>query len=223
MLLAKLFTTRDSGVSEPPFDSLNLAFHVGDDPAFVAVNRLKVAAPPIAFMNQVHGSTVVVVDSLSPQEPTADAMITQTKNLALAVMVADCIPLLLWDKALTTIAAVHVGRRGLVNGVALSTLNLMKELGAIDVCAEIGPSICGKCYEVGADIFDEVVSGHPSAASTTVIRTKALDLPRALENVLRAKSVEVSRSSQCTVENAHYFSYRRAPITGRQAGLIWLS
>jgi len=222
-LLVKQFTTRESGVSKAPFDSLNLALHVGDDPANVIHNRSLVNAPSLSFMNQVHGATIVVVDSLSSIEPTADAMITQEKDLALAVLVADCIPLLLWDRAQTTVAVVHVGRRGLVHSIALSTLTLMKEMGASDICAEIGPSICGTCYEVGQDVFDEVVHVHPSAASQTPRGTLALDLPRALALALHGQGVEVAQSNVCTVENTQYFSYRRDSLTGRQAGLIWRS
>ena len=222
-MLVRQFTTREAGVSKAPFDSLNLALHVGDDSNDVMRNRSLVDAPSLAFMNQVHGSTIVVVDSLSSIEPTADAMVTQQKNLALAVLVADCIPLLMWDRAETTVAAVHVGRRGLVHLIALSTLTLMKEMGATDICAEIGPAICGACYEVGQDVFDEVVQNRSSAASKTLRGTLALNLPRALETALVDQGVEVIQSNVCTVENEKYFSYRRDSVTGRQAGLIWLT
>ena len=198
-----------------------MALHVGDDPLVVAQNRddLKALSAPLQFMNQVHGDDVVVVNELI-SEPTADALITQNPDIALAVMVADCIPLLLVSDLV--IAAVHVGRRGLVNGIALKTVSKMRELGAIDIRAELGPSICGKCYEVPQDLADEVALLHPVASSMSGIGSPALDLPRALVAALDSVDVSSQVSSVCTLENHDYFSYRRHNITGRTAGVIWL-
>ena len=198
-----------------------MALHVGDDPLVVAQNRddLKALSAPLQFMNQVHGDDVVVVDELI-SEPTADALITQNPDIALAVMVADCIPLLLVSDLV--IAAVHVGRRGLVNGIALKTVSKMRELGAIDIRAELGPSICGKCYDVPQDLADEVALLHPVASSMSGIGSPALDLPRALVAALDSVDVSSQVSSVCTLENHDYFSYRRHNITGRTAGVIWL-
>ncbi len=216
-----LFTDRRNGHSRAPYESFNLALHVGDDPLVVAQNRddLKALSAPLQFMNQVHGDDVVVVDELI-SEPTADALITQNPDIALAVMVADCIPLLLVSDLV--IAAVHVGRRGLVNGIALKTVSKMRELGAIDIRAELGPSICGKCYEVPQDLADEVALLHPVASSMSGIGSPALDLPRALVAALDSVDVSSQVSSVCTLENHDYFSYRRHNITGRTAGVIWL-
>ncbi len=216
-----LFTDRRNGHSRAPYESFNLALHVGDDPLVVAQNRddLKALSAPLQFMNQVHGDDVVVVNELI-SEPTADALITQNPDIALAVMVADCIPLLLVSDLV--IAAVHVGRRGLVNGIALKTVSKMRELGAIDIRAELGPSICGKCYEVPQDLADEVALLHPVASSMSGIGSPALDLPRALVAALDSVDVSSQVSSVCTLENHDYFSYRRHNITGRTAGVIWL-
>ena len=216
-----LFTDRRNGHSRAPYESFNLALHVGDDPLVVAQNRdeLKALSAPLQFMNQVHGDDVVVVNELI-SEPTADALITQNPDIALAVMVADCIPLLL--VADLVIAAVHVGRRGLVNGIALKTVSKMRELGASDIRAELGPSICGKCYEVPQDLADEVALLHPVASSMSGIGSPALDLPRALVAALEAVGVSSQVSPVCTLENPNYFSYRRHNITGRTAGVIWL-
>jgi YfiH family protein len=170
-------------------------------------------------MNQVHGDAVVVIDDFV-NEPTADALITQNPHIALAVMVADCIPLLLVSDSV--IAAVHVGRRGLVNGIAVKTVNKMRELGASHIRAELGPSICGKCYEVPQDLADEVALLHPVAMSMTIFSSPALDLPRALVAALEAVGVSSQVSAVCTLENPNYFSYRRHNITGRTAGVIWL-
>jgi YfiH family protein len=217
------FTNRTGGLSTGAFHSLNLALHVDDDPTVVAKNRQvleKDLAMPVAYMNQVHGNALSEVDLRPENAPTADALITRRKGLALAVMVADCIPLLMAHTS--AVAAVHVGRRGLVNGVARETLTALRAIDSSPITAVIGPSICGSCYEVSEDIFNEVVDLHPAAASLTTEGTHALDLVQALIEVLRAESVTVVNESRCTVEDPTLYSYRRDGVTGRQAGVIWL-
>jgi YfiH family protein len=217
------FTNRTGGLSTGAFHSLNLALHVEDDPGTVIQNRKIVEeelAMPVAYMNQVHGEAVVEVDAPLLIAPTADALITRQKNLALAVMVADCIPLLMAHSS--AVAAVHVGRRGLVNGVALETLTALRAIDSSPITAVIGPSICGSCYEVSEDLFNEVVDLHPAATSRTTEGTRALDLVQALIEVLRAESVTVIDESRCTVEDPTLYSYRRDGVTGRQTGVIWL-
>ena len=170
-------------------------------------------------MNQVHGDEVVEVKSLI-DDPTCDALITTVPGIALAVMVADCIPLLLSSS--TVVAAVHVGRRGLMNSIALKAVEAMRALGAEQIHAQLGASICGRCYEVPQVLADEVVAKHPSASSLTNNLTPALDLPRALIADLVAHGVTYEASTICTLENDEYFSYRRHNITGRNAGVVWL-
>jgi len=121
-----------------------------------------------------------------------------------------------------SVAAVHVGRRGLVNGVALHTLSAMKEMGATEISAEIGPAICGECYEVSEEIYQEVVQLHPAAAAHTPHETKSLDLPKALTVLLQRESVAVKNLNICTRESDQHFSYRRNGQTGRQIGAISL-
>jgi YfiH family protein len=200
---------------------LNLAQHVGDSAETVARNRelLSKITGPIQFMNQVHGDEVVEVKSIG-DDPTCDALITRAPGIALAVMVADCIPLLL--SASTVIGAVHVGRRGLMNSVAVKAVDAMRNLGADQIHAQLGPSICGRCYEVPQELADEVVAKHPAASSLTNNLTPALDLPRALIADLVASGVTYEASTICTLENDEYFSYRRHNITGRNAGVVWL-
>lgn len=218
------FTNRNGGLSLPPYSSKNLAFHVGDDQEVVRGNRELVEADfgPTIYMNQVHGDSVVVVDGIPTVEVTADALVTTQSNIALAVLVADCIPLLLWDEAKSCVAAVHVGRRGLVSGIAEKTIEIMRAMGASDIHALLGPSICGRCYEVGADIFQGVVEAFPDAESRTSNGSFALDLPRALYFQLTRMDVRVIASKKCTVEDLEFYSYRRDGITGRQAGVIRL-
>lgn len=197
---------------------MNLGAHVGDDPAVVASNRALLG--PTQFMNQVHGYEVVVISHLLDQDPTCDAMITMTRGIQLAVMVADCIPLLLISKE--AVAAVHVGRAGLVNRVAIKTLHQMRSLGAIEVHAILGPSICGRCYEVPFDMQQDVIADHPRAYATTGHGTPSLDLPAALIADLLSEGVSYEASAVCTLEDPLYYSHRRNNPTGRFAGVVSL-
>ena len=215
-----IFTNRLGGVSKSPFDSANLGDHVGDNPSDVAENRSQLESQigmPVSFMNQVHGDTVILVEN-NQTTPTCDALITTERKLAVAVMVADCIPLLL--KSDVAVAAVHVGRKGLMNGIARKTIDAMRDLGAEVIHSYIGPSICGGCYEVGLDIFEEVVSKYPTSDSSKRSGKKTLDLVAGLKTDL--KDTVLLDLSSCVLEDKHTFSYRRDGITGRQAGVIWL-
>ena len=216
------FTNRHGGFSHGDYASWNLATHVGDDEAVVEKNReeLRERVGNIAVMSQVHGDAVVVVDQLPDEVPVCDALITSNSDLALVVMVADCIPLLLRSESL--VAAVHVGRAGLMNSIALKTVAKMRDLGAIKISGTIGPAICGSCYEVPQELHDQVIAVHPLASSRTAIGTPALDLPKALMAALAQVDVLVTSSAECTLENEEYFSFRRNNKTGRQAGVIKL-
>lgn len=211
-----LFTDRRGGVSLGVYESLNLALHVGDDPQTVAANRSLIG--PAQFMNQVHGDEIVIVESITDQTPTCDGLITTKSNLALAVMVADCIPLLLVSKE--AVGAIHVGRAGLVNQIALKAIATMRSLGAIDIHAILGPSICGACYEVPFEMQQNVVEQHPRAFATTRKGTPGLDLPKALIADLLSAGVSYEASTICTMENELYFSHRRQNPTGRFAGVV---
>lgn len=211
-----LFTDRRGGVSLGVYESLNLALHVGDDPQTVAANRSLIG--PAQFMNQVHGDEIVIVESITDQTPICDGLITTKSNLALAVMVADCIPLLLVSKE--AVGAIHVGRAGLVNQIALKAIATMRSLGAIDIHAILGPSICGACYEVPFEMQQDVVEQHPRAFTTTRKGTPGLDLPKALIADLLSAGVSYEASTICTMENELYFSHRRQNPTGRFAGVV---
>jgi YfiH family protein len=216
--LPHLFTDRRGGASLGVYESLNLALHVGDDPQTVAANRSLIG--PAQFMNQVHGEEIVIVESITDQIPTCDGLITTRTNLALAVMVADCIPLLLVSKE--AVGAIHVGRAGLVNQIALKAIATMRSLGAIDIHAILGPSICGACYEVPFEMQQDVVEQHPRAFATTRKGTPGLDLPKALIADLLSAGVSCEASTICTMENELYFSHRRQNPTGRFAGVVSL-
>ncbi len=212
------FTDRRGGESLGVYESLNLALHVGDDPSTVARNRAVIG--DTQFMNQVHGDSVLVIDSVDAQTPTCDGLITTKPNLQLAVMVADCIPLLLVSKE--AVGAIHVGRAGLVNRIALKAIQVMRTAGAIDIHAILGPSICGSCYEVPFEMQQEVMQEHPRAFATTRKGTPALDLPKALIADLVAADVSYEASTVCTFEDELYFSHRRQNPTGRFVGVVSL-
>jgi polyphenol oxidase len=220
--LFTLFTDRYGGVSAPPYDFLNFGNHVGDDPVAVANNRQALISRlgPTIFMNQVHGDQFVIVDATTSEQPTCDALITTAPGLSLAVQVADCIPLLI--HAGGVVAAVHVGRKGLLNKISLKVMSEMKNLGGENFTAWIGPHICGRCYEVSEDIYHEVISLYPLSASKTIEDTFSLDLARALSDELTVHGVNVQTSQVCTVESMDHFSYRRDGITGRTLGVIAL-
>jgi YfiH family protein len=216
------FTNRTGGASSGAFASLNLGTHVADDLNTVLANRELLAAEigPIQYMSQVHGNRVAIIEEVTDEDPTADALVTGIPGVSLAVQVADCIPLLLYSPQ--SVAAVHVGRKGLVNGVALAAIEVMRDMGSLEITAIMGPSICGPCYEVPQEIYDEVVALHPRAQSMTAQGTPALDLPAALRAVLESAGVPIIDEFRCTSENSDLYSYRRDGVTGRQAGVISL-
>jgi YfiH family protein len=200
----------------------NLALHTGDDPQLVMGNRdhlrQQLHVEALQFMDQSHSDVVRVVNSLSDRDIPADALVTQEPGLGLAVLVADCIPLLLSSP--TCVAAVHVGRVGMTNGIVDKTLDIMEGLGAKGIFAWIGPSICGKCYEVSPEMYEEVTTFFPAAATSPEAHT--LDLPRGTIEILREREIETHALGLCTFEDSHFFSYRRDKSIGRQAGVISL-
>ncbi len=233
-----MFTTRAGGVSTAPWDDLNLALHVGDDPRHVRANRDLLAAQlgtaRVTFPNQVHGSRVMVIDASwqVPEDlavvdaPGADAIVTTRRDFAIGVLVADCIPVLLADADARVGAVAHVGRRGLAAGVLQSTVAAMVACGARPgaVVAAIGPGICGGCYEVPVEMRDEIESVVPGTAATTRTGTPSLDLTGGAAQVLRVSGIEdVRATGVCTFEDPRFYSYRRDGVTGRFAGVVVLA
>jgi YfiH family protein len=221
--MGTFFTDRLGGASSDEYASLNLGDHVGDDLEVVVGNRALVSAKfgSTQYMNQVHGNRVAIIEEVTDEVPTADALVTGIPGITLAVMVADCIPLLLKSK--DAVAAVHVGRKGLLNRVAEKAIDVMREISDAQISAIIGPAICGKCYEVSPEIFSEVTASHPESASQTRSNTPSLDLVAALISDLGKLGItEIDNQSRCTLEDKDLYSYRRDGATGRQAGLVWL-
>jgi YfiH family protein len=220
-------TDRHGGVSEPPYESLNLATHVGDDPAVVAENRTRLIAAlgvPVAWMEQVHGVAVAVVDTPSEPPPQADVLVSRTRGLALGVLVADCTPVMAADPAAGVIGVAHAGRKGLALGVIPALLEAMAREGATDVIARVGPSVCGRCYPVPSEMQDEVARAVPGARSTARDGSPSLEIAAGVVDQLTAAGVTVEWLPECSVETADLFSYRRdGGVTGRYAGLVWLA
>ena len=233
-----VFTTRHGGVSLPPHDELNLAYHVDDDWDRAFANRNLVAAATgnrldrSSFVHQVHGNAVVTV---APQQVgtvrlrqgrrDADALVTTAVAAPLVILVADCLPVLLADPVARVVGAAHAGRRGVVSGVVTATIEAMIEAGAHpgDVRAAIGPGVCADCYEVPATMADEVEAAVPGSAATTRTGSPSVDLVAGVRYQLAALGVaHISVDGRCTVETPELFSYRRDRVTGRFAGLVWL-
>ncbi len=217
-------------MSAPPFDSFNLGDHVGDDPAAVAANRARLAAAigvagdHVVWMNQVHGDHVEVVDAprTEPVDAT-DALVTATAGLALAVVTADCVPVLMADAKAGVVGAAHAGRVGAAKGVVLRTLEAMLNLGAHpqDVSVVLGPAVSGPNYEVPQQMADDVEARLPGSRTTTAAGTPALDLRAGIaRQLIEAGVTDIDIDPRCTVADENLFSHRRGAPTGRLASLV---
>ncbi|MFF1413212.1 peptidoglycan editing factor PgeF [Streptomyces sp. NPDC058289] len=229
------FTDRWGGVSAVPYEELNLGGAVGDDPAAVRANRaaaakaLGIAPDRVVWMNQVHGRDVAVVDGpWGPDReeiPAVDAVVTARRGLALAVLTADCTPVLLADPVAGIAGAAHAGRPGLVAGVVGAAVEAMVSLGAdpARMVARTGPAVCGRCYEVPAEMRAAVAEVVPAAYAETSWGTPAVDVVAGVHAQLAEAGVaDIERSPFCTLESRDHFSYRRDRMTGRLAGYVWL-
>jgi YfiH family protein len=226
------FTDRHGGYSNGDFASFNLARHVGDDDELVAANRaalaqvLGLSGERLSFVSQVHGTTVHTItdeNDLRQAPVEADAQVTTLAGIGLSIMVADCTPVMLADAEAGIISAVHAGRQGMAAGVVRAAVARMREAGAEQIHAVIGPSVCPRCYEVSDALRTEVAEIEPTAASVSVTGTPALDVAGAVAEQLRRDGVTIDHFSRtCTRESDDLFSYRRQQRTGRFAGIIWL-
>jgi polyphenol oxidase len=231
--IRRVTTTRAGGVSAPPFDTFNLGDHVGDDPSAVDTNRKRLTAAlglnAVVWMNQVHGDHVVVVDG--PLEAGAgvvdktDALVTTTSRLALAVVTADCVPVLMGDARAGVVAAVHAGRVGAQKGVVARTVEAMLRLGARvdDISVLLGPAVSGRNYEVPEEMAAEVEATLPGSRTTTSRGTPGLDLRAGIARQLTALGITaIDIDPRCTVDDRNLFSHRRDAPTGRLASLVWM-
>jgi len=224
------FTSRQGGASSSPFDGLNLGAATGDAPEAVERNRFDVARSVgvqrerLLFMNQCHGTEVVVVDAPWGDDiPGADGLITTRDDLALAVLVADCVPVLLADRAAGVVGAVHAGRPGMTSGIVGRAVETMRSQGATEIVAAVGPSVCGRCYEVPESMRNAAAAVSPVGATVSWSGTPAIDVGAGVVDQLRGQGVAVTWVAGCSREDERLFSYRRAGRTGRFAGIVRLS
>jgi YfiH family protein len=229
-----VFTTRLGGVSAAPWDSFNVATHVGDAPESVVANRkllrekLRLPTEP-AWLNQVHGVDVVDLDAAHPlaAPPTADASFTRAANRVCAIMVADCLPVLFASRDGQTIGAAHAGWRGLAKGVLESTVHAMG-VAPDELSAWLGPAISREYFEVGDEVREAFVNEDVAASSLFTRNGRGrwqADLPGLARRRLSALGVhDVSGGGWCTfAERARFYSHRRDGKGGRLAALIWKS
>jgi YfiH family protein len=223
-----VFTDRHGGVSRAPYESANLAQHVGDDAATVTENRRLVAerlalVPPTRWVevNQVHGREVVTLDDPETRvDADADAIVTACRDRPLVIFTADCAPIaLVADGA---VGAVHAGWGGLHAGVVERAVDALRRLTPGPITAVLGPCIHPERYEFGADLLDRMVAHFgPVVAGRTSDGTPAFDIPAAVRIALaRAGVDEVDDVGVCTAASNDYFSYRRDGVTGRQAMFV---
>jgi len=223
-------TTRHAGVSKGPYDSLNLADHVGDTAAAVRRNRvtiqhqLNLPGRP-AWLNQVHGDRAVDAAN-SGERPSADAGFTDQPHVVCAVLTADCLPVLFCDRRGTRVAAAHAGWRGLASGVLESTVRAL-DTDPGQLMAWLGPAIGPGAFEVGGEVRRVFVEQHAEAAGAFLARPHGhwlADLYQlARIRLLASGLTALYGGGFCTfTDRQRFYSYRRDGMTGRMASLIWL-
>jgi purine-nucleoside/S-methyl-5'-thioadenosine phosphorylase / adenosine deaminase len=216
-------------MSAPPYDTLNVGDHVGDDPAAVGENRARVAvaaglAGPAqwVWLDQVHGVRVHVATEPTPEPPEADAAVTATTGLPIAVLTADCAPVALaCDNA---VGVVHAGHRGLEHGVIQAAVAALREIGTGTVRAYLGPCIRPARYEFGPSDLERLVARFgPRVEGRTREGKPAFDVPAAVRAALAECGVaDLADAGICTAESGAHFSYRRDGVTGRQVTIAML-
>ncbi|MFK5688975.1 polyphenol oxidase family protein [Ornithinimicrobium sp. LYQ92] len=243
-----LVTDRHGGSSRGPYGELNLGAHVGDLPEAVETNRHRLAHAlglrlgDLRLMDQQHGCSVALTPGTgtgtavatastalttastdaAPPAPAADALVGDRADEALVVLVADCVPVLLVDRTAGLAAAVHAGRPGLLAGVVPAAVQALTDLGARDLEAVVGPSVCPLCYEVPAELRDRAAEVVPAAVAVSRSGTPAIDVGAGVVDQLTAAGVVLRRLPGCTRERPDLYSYRRDGSTGRFAGVVRL-
>ena len=242
--LAAGFTTRNGGSSRPPYNSLNLGFGSGDQQSQVEANRAVVARsfglePHLLLtVKQVHGSEILVIDQPNPevshfQRVESDAIITNQRNILLGILVADCFPVILYDRSKHVAAVIHLGWRGTAAGLLERTVIAMREIfdcQAVDISAAIGPGIAAHNYEVDRPVRDlfRQGTGHWQRIATEVrLGHWQLDLQKSIALQLDAAGIDraaIDTVAECTCcHKETFFSYRRDKgKTGRQMGFVLL-
>ena len=225
-----LMTTREGGVSDAPWASFNLGDHVGDDPAHVVANRVRLRQQLPAepqWLKQVHSAHVVELGRDTDRE--ADASYTRQTGQVCAVLTADCLPVLFCDRAGSVVAAAHAGWRGLAAGVLEATVAAM-QVPPGEVLAWMGVAIGPQAFEVGDDVRQAFVHQYPESALAFVPHPASTP-GKWLADIYQLARIRLTRSGvqaifgggRCTFNEAEsFYSYRREGITGRMASLVWL-
>ena len=203
----------------------NFGLGIGDSESEVHERRSELrrslSLSRLHFMNQSHSDIVIEVDSNS-DSIDADAIFTREKGVGLAVLAADCLPILI--RSDIAVAAIHAGRAGMINFIAQKTIHAMQDAGASNFEAIIGPSICGDCYEVSPEMYEKVISDHPDSATNS--SAHSLNLQSGVAAQLTELGVEVLNMGICTREYEDFYSHRRSHSQnlpeGRQVGVIYL-
>ncbi|XBS70653.1 purine nucleoside phosphorylase YfiH [Acerihabitans sp. KWT182] len=223
-------STRRGGESRPPYDSLNLGLHVGDNPGSVANNRRRLeilgglpASPH--WLDQVHGTDVAVLDDEPGTPPRADAAYACAVGRVCAVMTADCLPVLFCNRSGTEVAAAHAGWRGLCAGILEQTLSCFQS-NPSDILAWLGPAIGPGAFEVGPEVREAFASHDFHAGEAFIPHGEKYfaDIYQLARLRLYAAGIsQIYGGDRCTVtESSTFFSYRRDGVTGRMASLVWL-
>lgn len=196
--------------------------------AALAAVEAEAGGVPFVRLHQVHGDGVVEAEDPWPSGPTdpappGDALVTARRGVGLMIRAADCVPVLLADPAAGVIGAVHAGRRGVAIDIVSRAVERMHALGARELRAWIGPHVCGRCYEVPAQMRAEVAALVPATYAETRWATPSLDLGAGVTSQLTRLGVPTMSVERCTLEDESLHSYRRTgPGTGLIAGLVWM-
>jgi purine-nucleoside/S-methyl-5'-thioadenosine phosphorylase / adenosine deaminase len=235
--LTHAFTTRDGGVSNSPYSSLNLAFHVEDNFLDVTKNHEKLASElnydkrTLVHMKQIHSNLVHTVDTKDRFDypPTCDALITDKKNIPLMVMVADCSPILFYDAKKEVIAVAHAGRQGAFKNIVQNVINTFTNIydtHTEDIFVTIGADISVCCYEVGNEIYEEAKKLNLDYAIEKRENSFYLDvnkilITQLLSSAIKEENIEILNECTCC-RSDKYFSYRADGRTGRFAGVLMM-
>ena len=213
-----LFSSRENGVSQGSFASLNVATHVGDDVTLVSKNRSILESAfqcPIVYADPVHGLDIVEVDQPTQTVKNADIAFTRRRQLGLASLAADCVPLVMVDRDFKWVASAHLGWRGCAQD-SFSQFETIVDSWR-NVVVLLGPAICGDCYVVD-EVTRSAVAQHLPDAQTQ----NGLDLRIGLQKKFQERGAQCEIVGSCVFEDERYFSYRREGVTGRQAGIVAL-
>lgn len=226
-----LTTVRQGGYSIAPYDSFNLALHVGDDPKAVLANRellkLKANVPnEPCWLTQVHSTNVVELSTVNSFPVEADASVTFQLNQICVVLSGDCLPILWCNKKGTCVGAIHAGWKGLAAGIIETALTHITD-NPENLLVWLGPAIGPTVYEVREDVF-LAFTGYHSHATFRATENKGVwfaNLYQLAKERLQQLGVHnVFGGEYCTYQDTtHFYSARRSKITGRMASLIWLT